>query len=245
MFEYAAGGCLFLDEIGELPVFLQAKLLQGLQDRFFHRLGGQKEVQVHARVIAATNQNMEAEIRRGNFRDDLYFRLSTVSIHIPPLRERKEDIPLITEHFVQRIQNKTPEVDCSIPDSLMQLFMEYHWPGNVRELENYLNRLSILGNPLELENAIRQNIQLSQKDDETCLNPDQKKNGIFDAGTSRELESFPSLREVREQTIKKVEKEVISRVLHQTRWNRKKTSEILKISYRALLYKIKELNLRP
>jgi len=245
MFEHAARGCLFLDEIGELPMFLQAKLLQVLQDRRFHRLGGHKEIQVQARVIAATNQNLEAGIRRGNFRDDLYYRLSTISIHIPPLRERKEDIPEIIQHFSQNIKEKNPEFNCSIPESLMQVFMEYHWPGNVRELENYLNRLSVLGNSRELENAIRQNMQFVRKNDEDCLNLDHEKNEAFEVETNLGKESFPSLREVREQAIKKVEEEVISRVLQQTNWNRRKAAEILKISYRALLYKIKELDLRP
>ncbi len=245
MFENAAQGCLFLDEIGELPMFLQAKLLQVLQDKCYYRVGGQKEIQVQARIIAATNQNLEAEIKRGNFRDDLYYRLSTIAIHIPPLRERKEDIPKLSEHFVKKINEHNTDTKCHIPKRLMQLFMDYHWPGNVREMENYLNRLSILENPLELEEEIRKNMNSGNEENDLpqSVAPVEPKQVHNDSGQSQE--SFPSLKEVRDKAVSEVERDVIYKILEHTNWNRRKTAEILKISYRSLLYKIKELNLRP
>lgn len=243
-FEHAADGSLFLDEIGELPHKLQAKLLQVLQDRCYHRIGGQKEVQVQARVIAATNQNLDREIIDGHFRDDLFYRLSTISIHVPPLRNRKEDIPFLVEYFKKRIYDKHKITDINIPESLMNIFMDYHWPGNVRELENYLYRLSILENFRELEEEIITNTQ------KKIVPPDQPQNDssntqLVGNSADDELETFPSLKKVRDEAVKKVEREVIEKVLTQVSWNRKETARILKISYRALLYKMKELGLSP
>jgi len=244
MFEHAAQGSIFLDEIGELPTLLQSKLLQVLQDKRYYRVGGQKEVNVLARVIAATNQNLESEISHGHFRDDLYYRLSTISIHIPPLRERIEDIPYLVEHFARKIEKTSPDLKLNIPGRLLDIFMLYHWSGNIRELENYLNRLSILQNYQEVEKEILQILEKRHKHGLTpavntleTIPPDQE--------VISSQDTFPSLKEVRDQAVKKVEKEVISRVLHQTNWNRREASRILKISYRALLYKIKEMNLKP
>ena len=244
LFEFASHGSLFLDEIGELPLLLQAKLLQVLQEKRYQPIGGSKEVEVHARIIAATNQNLEMAIAQGNFRDDLFYRLSTISIDIPPLRERKEDIPELVEHFTQIIKSNNTNLKLNISQKLMDLFMRYHWPGNIRELQNYLSRLSILGNYHELEEEILQYLTIIEKGSQLLPgasqifeNPEEKK--------SQNLESFPSLRIVRDQAIKHVEREVISKVLHETNWNRKETARVLKISYRALLYKIKAMNLKP
>ncbi len=243
-FEHAADGSIFLDEIGELPLQLQAKLLQVLQDRCYHRVGGQKEVKVQARVIAATNQNLDKEIQEGNFRDDLYYRLSTISIHIPPLRQRKEDIPDLVVFFLKKISDKNKKPMISIPQSLMDIFYEYHWPGNVRELENYLNRLSILENFRELEEEITASSHKNKHGaDKKHDNP--AKTSKKSTPEPEELDSFPSLKEVRDKAVRKVELEVIEKVLLHVNWNRKEAAKILKISYRALLYKIKELDLSP
>jgi len=244
LFEFASDGSLFLDEIGELPLSLQAKLLQVLQEKHYQPIGGSKEIKVHARIIAATNQNLEMAIAQGIFRPDLFYRLSTISIDIPPLRERKEDIPELVEHFNQKIKSNNTDLKLNIPQRLMDLFMLYHWPGNVRELENYLSRLSILQNYQELEEEILQNLPGMEKgsqpfplSSEVSENPEQKK--------IQHLESFPSLKKVRDLAIKNVEREVISKVLLETNWNRKETARVLKISYRALLYKIKDMKLKP
>ncbi len=243
LFEHAEDGSLFLDEIGELPLQLQAKLLQVLQDKCCHRVGGQKEIQVMARVIAATNQNLDREITRGTFRDDLFYRLSTISIHIPPLRQRKDDIPFLVEYFLRKIREQHNTPDIKIPESLMDLFLEYHWPGNVRELENYLNRLSILENFRELEEEI---VASSRKNNSKTIQPpkyeDKPPSSLL---PNDDVESIPPLKEVRDRAVKKVEREAIEKVLFQVNWNRRETAKILKISYRALLYKIKGLNLSP
>ncbi len=243
-FEHAQDGSIFLDEIGELPMQLQAKLLQVLQDRCYHRVGGQKEVKVQARVIAATNQNLDQQIEHGQFRDDLFYRLSTISINIPPLRRRKQDIPCLVDFFLKRISEKQGMPQITIPESLMNIFLDYHWPGNVRELENYLNRLSILENFRELE----EEIDASSRQKEAESKPDrqpQSPEEVEQPQDLEDLESFPSLKEVRDQAVQKVEREIIEKVLNHCSWNRKETSRILKISYRALLYKIKELDLSP
>ncbi len=256
-FELAKDGSIFLDEIGELPTFMQSKLLQVLQDRKYHRVGGHKEVEVKARVIAATNQNLDAEISSGNFRDDLFYRLSTISIHIPPLRERKEDIHSLVDYFVTELHEhyNLPKIDVS--STLMDLFKQYHWPGNVRELMNYLQRLSVLGNHEEIEKDIRANIQKAsshfnasqapQYHNQPAPEPEQNNGSSLEADIEAQIKNntFPSLKDVRDQAVKRVEKAVIERVLQETNWNRKQASKILKISYRALLYKMKDMQISP
>jgi DNA-binding NtrC family response regulator len=245
-FELAKDGTIFLDEIGELPLYTQATLLQVLQDQRYHRIGGHKEVEVHARVVAATNINLDVELSSGNFRSDLYYRLSTISIHIPSLRERKEDIRPLTEHFIQRLHEKYDMEPLELSSRLLDLFHEYHWPGNVRELENYLKRLTLLGNFEEIEQEIRHH-QNRKPSAETVqeANPNSSGQETETREDEPELEQFPSLKEVRDRAVQKAEKEVIERVLEETNWNRKETSRLLQISYRALLYKMKDLNINP
>ncbi len=245
-FEMASDGTIFLDEIGELPLNMQSKLLQVLQDRKFSRVGGQKEVSVSARVIAATNQNLEQAISAGNFREDLFFRLSTISIHIPPLRERREDIPPLLEHFVEKLSHQHCNSKIKLSSDLMDLLINYHWPGNVREMENYLNRLSVLGNYQEIEQEIINNIKSKEtKSSEPCSQNNSVELSEEEIDLGGNNNEYPSLKEVRDQAVKKVEKMVIERVLRETNWNRKETSRRLKISYRALLYKMKAMEILP
>jgi Nif-specific regulatory protein len=142
-FELADGGTLFLDEIGDMPMTIQVKLLRFLQETCFERLGGDKTIEVDVRLIAATHRNLEAAIREGAFREDLYYRLNVVPIFLPPLRERKGDIPLLIEHFLSRF-NKENHKKVDLSPILINLMMDYDWPGNVRELENCIERLVIL-----------------------------------------------------------------------------------------------------
>ena len=249
-FELAQDGTIFLDEIGELPLYTQATLLQVLQDQRYFRIGGNKEVEARARIVAATNINLDVERSSGNFRNDLYYRLSTISIHIPPLRERKEDIIPLTEHFIQLLQEKYATPPLQLNARLMDLFHEYHWPGNIRELENYIKRLTLLGNFDEIEQEIRhhQNKKPQPPTEQSTLGAAagmQKKDLSDDSDDEEELEHLPSLKEVRDKAVHKAEKEMIERVLEETRWNRKETSRLLQISYRALLYKMKDLDINP
>jgi two-component system response regulator AtoC len=143
-FELADHGTLFLDEIGEMPAPLQAKLLQALQDGEFYRVGGQKKVKVDVRVIVATNVNLERAILEGRFREDLYYRLNVVQVRIPPLRERREDIPLLLSTFIERYGRRYGRTAADVPQEVLQRFLAYDWPGNVRELENLVRRLMVL-----------------------------------------------------------------------------------------------------
>jgi len=139
-FELANGGTIFLDEIGEVDSSLQGKLLQVLQDHEFSRLGGKRDVQVNVRVLAATNKNIEEAVRTGRFREDLYYRLNVVNITVPPLRDRKEEIPVFVEYFLNKFSLKHKKRVKSVPPETMQAFLRHDWPGNVRELENLLQR---------------------------------------------------------------------------------------------------------
>ncbi len=250
-FEAAGEGSIFLDEIGEIPLPMQAKLLQVLQDMKFPRIGGNQEIQNRARVIAATNINLETEIQRGRFREDLYYRINTISIPVPPLRERKEDLePLI--HFFTKVFKKEHGLDpYPISDRLMKLFRAYHWPGNVRELENYLKRLFVLRNSDEIETEIQQSMEepIPERvqgngprpaEDAIVLKATQEVQAIIDSGRS-----FPSLKEIRDRAVERVERAILEYVLREVNWNRREAAKILKISYRTLLYKLKDMDLRP
>lgn len=144
-FELAHNGTLFLDEVGELPLNLQSKLLRVLQEREFERVGGTKTIKTDVRVLAATNKNLKAAIEDGEFREDLYYRLNVVPIHVPPLRENKEDLDLLVSHFIAKLNCKVRPKITAISEEAMKLIKEYDWPGNVRELENSLERVAILG----------------------------------------------------------------------------------------------------
>lgn len=150
-FELAKDGTLFLDEIGDLPLKLQAKLLRAIQDKVIERLGGEKPIKVNTRLLAATNQNLEALVKAGKFREDLYFRLNVIPLHLPPLRERKEDIPLLADFLIKKICEREGVPPKKISPNLLKAFTLYHWPGNIREFENLLERLVILSDKEILE----------------------------------------------------------------------------------------------
>ncbi|SMC26251.1 two-component system, NtrC family, response regulator AtoC [Desulfacinum hydrothermale DSM 13146] len=251
-FEAAADGSIFLDEIGEIPQSLQAKLLQVLQDQKFPRIGGHREIEARARVIAATNRNLEAEILSGNFREDLYFRINTISIVVPPLRERPEDVEPLVHYFLEHLSKKhrLPKPDLS--PRLMKLLQTYHWPGNVRELENYLKRLLVMGESKEIEAELESgglNRNPAPEDDPSpspeAVIEEAAQEALADNHNPREEKQFPSLKEVRDRAVQRVERALIKQVLEETNWNRREAAKILKISYRALLYKLKDMDLSP
>ena len=142
-FEIANGTTLFLDEIGELPLELQPKLLQVIETGEFERLGSSDTIKVDVRIIAATNRNLEAEVRKGTFREDLWYRLNIFPITMPPLRERREDIPLLVNYFIDKISKRLGKTISLVPVNVMDVLQTYHWPGNIRELENVLERAVI------------------------------------------------------------------------------------------------------
>ena len=229
-FELANGGTIFLDEISEMSLSLQGKLLQVLQDREFSRLGGKKDIRVDVRVLVATNKNIEEGIKNGRFREDLYYRLNVVSIMIPPLRERREEIPIFVEYFLDKYGKKYGRKVPPLSNKTMEAFSEHHWAGNVRELENVIQRLVVLGD----EDTIIEELTPVTKEDPI---PEKKKKVV----PAKKI--WPSLKEVHQEAIKKVESEMILKALEMTNWNRKKAADKLNISYKALLYKIKETSL--
>jgi two-component system, NtrC family, response regulator AtoC len=234
-FEFANRGTIFLDEISEMHPALQAKLLQVLQDGEFSRLGGESDVHVDTRVIAATNRNLEEAVADGSFREDLYYRLNVVTVHLPPLRERVDGIPLLVDHFLRKNNEQYRKELKALTADTMDVFMKYHWPGNVRELENMVRRMVVLGN----ESAVLQEISRGSAPASKSAAGD----GALDLGALgvdfTKGEAI-DLKAISRRAAQVAEKRVIERVLQQTRWNRKEAAEKLQISYKALLYKMKE-----
>jgi transcriptional regulator with GAF, ATPase, and Fis domain len=222
-FDLANCGTIFLDEIGEMGSSLQGKLLQVLQDHAFSRLGGKRDVQVDVRVLAATNKNIEEAVGAGQFREDLYYRLNVVNVTIPPLRDRKEEIPVFVEYFLNKFSLKHKKRVKSVPAETMEALLHHDWPGNVRELENLIQRYVILGNGDE---KIRQLIG----------NGKRREDPLPERGR-------PCLKEALRKAVQKAEAGAMRKALEETNWNRKKAARLLNISYKSLLNKIKECGL--
>jgi two-component system response regulator AtoC len=254
-FEMAQNGSIFLDEISEMHPDLQSKLLHVLQEKQFYRIGGEREVKVNCRILTATNKKLEDLVDDGRFRRDLYYRINVVNIVVPPLRERKEDIPLLGDYFLKRYKEMYNRDSIRISPRLMELFLAYAWPGNIRELENNIKRLIILGNEAQLITEMerkRENGRLVPiQSEEGRQSPRIKTAGLvpvtgaFPATSESELSisGKATLKEVAKIAQRNAERDLIDRVLRQTRWNRRKAAQILDISYKALLYKIKECGL--
>jgi two-component system response regulator AtoC len=281
-FEFANHGTMFLDEIGDMSPPLQAKLLQVLQDGEFSRLGGKHDVHVDVRVITATNRDLETAVAEGQFREDLYFRLNVVLISLPPLRARREEIPLLTDHFLKKYSVQYNKPVTSVSQSLSRLFMDYDWPGNVRQLENMVKRMVVLGSEAPIVAELQQPTACSAHrpypaslvsrppaspvgSDPRATQGGQTRAGepLAPAGAARApavaapaavapTPASPppnggngngaavSLKDIARAAAREAERELILRMLTRTRWNRKEAAEILGVSYKALLYKIKE-----
>jgi len=227
-FEICSGGTIFLDEIGEMPAILQAKLLQVLQDGTFSRLGSRAPMKVDVRVIAATNINMKAAIAQKSFREDLYYRLNGFSLVIPPLRDRRDEICILAQHFVRKGAAKYGSKPLTLSHNLLDALSRYSWPGNSRELEHVINRFLILGD----EMAILADLSpFSNLHAEANSSQDQMKG----AGLKQLVRSLKG----------DAEASAIERILEANGWNRKAAANELQISYKALLYKIKQYDLAP
>jgi two-component system response regulator AtoC len=230
-FELAHEGTIFLDEIGEISLPLQAKLLQVLQDREFSRLGGKNDVKVDVRVLVATNRNIEEAVMQGRFREDLYYRLNVVNIPIPPLRERKEEIPIFVEYFFNKFSEKYQKKPKPASEVMMKAFMTHNWTGNIRELQNIIQRYLVLGNEEEILNGLvgpAGNEGISSGRQEEAVAPPQQ----------------PSLKQVHRDAARKAEAKIILKALEMTHFNRRKAAQLLSISYRSLLYKIRECGVK-
>jgi two-component system, NtrC family, response regulator AtoC len=233
MFEMADGGTILLDEIGDMDLRLQAKLLQVLQDHEFRRIGGKEIVKVDVRVIAATHRDLEKSIIDQTFRQDLYYRLSVVNLHVPPLRDRREDIIPLAEFLLSKYAPKAstrPNLNAELRCALM----EYHWPGNVRELENCIRKLTIMPDA----DAIAR--ELHAKSNVRPLTPKNGSEPTVDSPPRQE--EVPILEQVNKAKYQ-AEKTAILTALGSTRWNRKQAAALLNIDYKALLYKMKKLGI--
>ena len=223
-FELCDHGTIFLDEIGEMPPALQAKLLQVLQDGTFSRLGGRTTIKVDVRVIAATNIDIKAAIAARRFREDLYYRLNGFSLNLPPLRERSEEIPSFIRYFMQRMADKYARRPISMSNQLLATCMRYPWPGNLRELENFCKRFLVLGDEQAMTAELAQDRGAS-----LALGGNARDNNVA-AGLKKMVSNLKG----------EAEAEVIATVLQRNHWKRKQTAAELKISYKALLYKIRQ-----
>jgi len=225
--EMAHRGTLFLDEISELDLALQSKLLQLLQDGQFCRIGAQEDKKVEVRIVCATNRQLDLEIENGTFRQDLYYRINVVNLRMPPLRERSGDIETLVHYFLEFYNRKYNCRARMISQDLMAVLQKYHWPGNIRELENMIKRYVILGSVDVISN------DLVARDEPESFNPDIN----FDEPIS--------LKQLTRKATRELERKIILKVLQAHHWNRKQAARSLCISYRALLYKIRDAGLPP
>jgi two-component system, NtrC family, response regulator AtoC len=224
--ELANGGTLFLDEISELDIGLQAKLLQFLQEGRFCRIGGKEDTRVEARIVCATNRELEREVEAGTFREDLFYRINVVKIQLPRLAQRREDIPGLTKYFLDFYGNKFNRQACQLSSQVAQLLQTYDWPGNVRQLENMIKRFVVLGS----EDPIVSELSVGNQ---SVSNP------RVEIGAGGSI----SLKKVTREATQVLEREIILKALQAHHWNRKRAARALNISYRALLYKIRQADL--
>jgi two-component system, NtrC family, response regulator AtoC len=233
-FEAAHQGTLLLDEIGEMPLRLQAKLLHVLQDGEFSRVGGEKIIDTDVRLIAATNRDLEASMRMHQFREDLYYRLNVIEIRIPPLRERREEIGVFVDHFLKKFNVQYGRA-VDVPAETLQAFVEYDWPGNIRELENAVKRIVVLGSARPVHVEILGNLNRG-----TRLTP---RPGAVALEARPSPDTPISLKDIARQAAREAERVAIKEVLDRVHWNRAKAARLLQISYKALLYKIVQCGL--
>lgn len=226
IFEDADGGTILLDEIGDMSLNLQAKLVKVVEERKFRRLGGKKDIKVDLLIIAATNKDLREEVKNNNFRQDLYHRLNVISFEMPCLRERKEDIPLLTDHFIQFFNNDINKGIKTVPEEIRRAFMAYNWPGNVRELRSTIERAMIL----------------SEGD---ALNPRYISLDMDDAGVSLEEQDGKMKLEVEldDSSLEDIEQKIIRKTLEQNNWNQTRAAGALKMNRQNLRYRMKKMGL--
>jgi two-component system response regulator AtoC len=246
-FEIAHTGTIFLDEIGEMPMPIQAKLLQVLQDGQFSRLGSRQDIRVDVRAIAATNRDLARLVRAGGFREDLYYRLNVVNIHVPPLRERREEIPALVQHFLRLYSERYGRPQPTLSQTAMRRFMEHSWPGNIRELENLVKRVVVLGGkewPDEhtvFETPPTMPDPLATRT--TISVPPPAAPARSAATTLPVFDETLGLKEISRKAARDAERQALLAVLQRVHWHRADAARILKVSYKTLLNRIRDLKL--
>jgi DNA-binding NtrC family response regulator len=237
-FEVADKGTIFLDEIGDMPLELQSKLLQVLEQQEFVRVGGIHNIRVDVRIICATNRDLEIAIQEKNFRDDLYYRLNEISLFLPALRSRREDIPLLVNHFLDKYNKLYKKEVSHLSAETIEELLNFAWPGNVRQLENMIKQVIVRGD----EEIIRDLIASSHGIPIPAAQIEPQPVPVGPAELSGEQNSY-SLKARVGKKVAEEEKKLIAEVLNKTNWNRRKAADLLEISYRSLLYKIKDYEL--
>ena len=227
MFELAHKGTIFLDEIAEMPLSLQAKLLRVIEEKSFRRLGGEEEIRVDVRIITATNRDLEKEVEEGRFREDLYYRLNVIRIHLPPLRERKEDIPILARHFLEKYRKALNKQIKKISQEAEEILLRYHWPGNVRELENTIERaVSLETGEVILPESLPEKIRSSSQEFVPSSWVQLPEEGIN-----------------LEKALEEIEKKLLKEALIRTKGNKTKAAKLLGISFRSFRYRLAKLGL--
>jgi transcriptional regulator with PAS, ATPase and Fis domain len=248
-FEQADGGVLFLDEIGDMPLALQSKLLHALQDGDFTPLGSEKLISTDVWVIAATNHNLKDDIENGKFRADLYHRLNEIKIYIEPLRHRPEDIPFLVDYFTKKYHSQLHGKPLrTLSKGVLEKLINYHWPGNVRELQNVLQRIIVLGDGEDSIDAMLNNTggETRKISVEMLINRVSIPTDLLGIDPEKPLDDVCiSLKKIKKETRNRIDKELISYALEKTHWNRIKAAKMLKVSYKLLYNKIDELSIRP
>lgn len=241
-FETANKGTIFLDEIGDMSFELQSKLLQVLEQQEFMRVGGVSSIKVDVRIICATNRDLEQAIMSRDFRDDLFYRLNEITVNLPPLRERPEDVPLLVNHFLSKYNELYNREDSELSSECMASMQQHNWPGNVRQLENLIKQFVVRQDESVLYEMMKK----------SPTAPVRGNSGVAASSTAQDTHAARpepddkhgfSLKKRVADTVAEEEKRVIAEVLRRTNWNRRKAAQMLEISYRSLLYKIKEYKL--
>lgn len=243
-FELASEGVIYLDEIGDMPLILQAKLLHVLQSGEFNRLGGTRDLKVNAWVVSSTNHNLEEDMKNEIFREDLYYRLNIIKIEMPPLRERREDIPALTDYFIKKyLHESKAEGDFRISDDLKDFFVTYHWPGNVRELASTVLRLMVGDDSRVVEKELLNNMAA----DGEALPKGARSKVAEEHQRQDRLKDVPqiprSLKDLKTEATRFIEEKAIIQALDMTAWNKREAARLLKISYKALFNKINSLGI--
>ena len=234
-FEQASDGVMFLDEIGDMPLPLQAKLLNVLQSGEYNRLGGSESVKVNSWVISSTNHDLSKDIKDGLFREDLFYRLNVIKIELLPLRERKEDIPLLTEYFIRKNQLDFDIGDFNIKPELEKIFLQYQWPGNVRELSTIVLRLMMGDDADSIKNELLHSMEMNTSAGTVASGGELDFEGLSENANEQKV----SLKDIKAEAAARA----INHVLKMTNGNKIQTAKILKISYKTLFNKMNELGM--